>query len=313
MNRREALRGMAAIGAAAVGVPTLAAASPVMWPDLSTPEGNMLAYARLVGSLDPSVTRWGWYDGRMMAARPGMAVMDLLGIRGLGASRVIPHPSGTGYMNLRREVGYFYDLATGKVIDRWTNPLINETVDVIHIANDPVNAPIQPVFPRRFYYRDNKREETPEQPFILSWRRAGDTLFTERVTHLWAENPLDPKIWVRESSGPMIQVTEYTQYAVSARDMADRGKQALSYTGSWSRLAPWQPWMLMGQEPGGTMFVAQTGSAERLADLPDGLADLVRERHPRFLEAPTTIEPGMPGLIRYMRDHKPAPLKATAR
>jgi len=309
MDRRDALLSLLAAGAAAPALARTAPPAAGGWPDLATPEGNMLAYARIVGSTDPSVTRYGWYEGRVMALMPGRAVVDLLGVRGLGASRVVPHPSGTGFMNLRREVGYFFDLATGRTVDRWRNPLNDETVEVVHIANDPVNAPIEPTLPRRTYYRDNSLERSAPQPFVLPWREAGGHLFTERHVHLWAANPLDPKVWVRESSGPMIQVTEYTQYAVPAAILRDRGADRVPYTGSWTRLAPWQPWMLMGQAPGGTFYVAHTGSAERIEDLPAGLADEVAKRHPRFLEAPTRIEPSVPGLVRYMRDHKPAPPK----
>lgn len=117
--------------------------------------------ARIAGSLDPKVTRYGWYEGQ--------AVVDLLNIRGLDASRIVPHPSGTGYMNLRREVGYFFDPKTGRTVDRWTNPLSDETVEVIHIANDPVNVAIEPTFPRRTYCRDDKLGQMPPEPFILPW------------------------------------------------------------------------------------------------------------------------------------------------
>ena len=41
--------------------------------DLSTPEGNMTAYARLQGDLDSSKTKYGWYKGMVSAVMPPAA------------------------------------------------------------------------------------------------------------------------------------------------------------------------------------------------------------------------------------------------
>ena len=105
----------------------------------------MLAMARIVGDLDLSKQKYGWYRGVAMGFRPGEAGRDLFGVMGMGAGRLIPFKDKPGFTNVRRECGYYFDLKTGEVIDTWVNPYTDEKVEVLHIANPQINAPIEPV------------------------------------------------------------------------------------------------------------------------------------------------------------------------
>ena len=111
--------------------------------DLMTPQGNVRAIARLQGNLDMKSDRYTWYDGVVSAVIPGRQVFDLFGFRGMAASRLVPLETEPGYRLLNREFGAYYDLATREVLDTWRNPLIDETVKVVHLANDPVNHTIR--------------------------------------------------------------------------------------------------------------------------------------------------------------------------
>jgi hypothetical protein len=39
-----------------------------------------------------------------------------------------------------REVSYYQDLASGEIVERWTNPLNGKTVCVVQVANDPADV-----------------------------------------------------------------------------------------------------------------------------------------------------------------------------
>lgn len=56
--------------------------------DLSTPRGNMITLARLVGDLDVGQQKAGWYNGYVCGVRPGEAVRDLFGFAGFGMARL---------------------------------------------------------------------------------------------------------------------------------------------------------------------------------------------------------------------------------
>jgi hypothetical protein len=278
--------------------------------DLTTGEGNMLAMARIHGDLDLANIKHGWYRGVMWGFRPEEAGRDLLGIRGMSSARLIPFADKPGYTVVRRECGYYYDLATGETVDGWVNPYTEEKVEVLHIANPQINAPLEPVVRAAKLYDDPAEAAKPPAPYLLDWTVAGDTVFTETRSHLWAKNPLDPAVWRRESSGPMIRITDSTTYVLKLGDVQNRALTTIAHTGQWTHVRPWQPFMLMGAAEGHCMFRCFTGSASRLADLPRDIVALVEKRNPEFLDAPKKIEPSVPGLVRFMRDRKPAPPKA---
>lgn len=274
--------------------------------DLSTGEGNALAMTRLLGSLDPNSIKYGWYTGRLMSIVPGSAGRDLIGVIGLGAARTLPRDAQGRWQLLRRECGFFFDLASGEVIDRWRNPFTDEDVEVVHIANDPVNQTIAPVRSGERLYEQavtNKAEE----PFVLPWQQAGRRAFVESHSHLWAKNPLDPAVWVRESSGPNVQISDMMTYVCDLDELQDPARPSVSYSGNWVHVRPWQPWMLLGAAPGHLMYHCFTGSAARLEDVPPHIAKIVKARLPAFLQPPDKQGKSEGSLNRYIRTRKPAP------
>jgi len=267
----------------------------------------MLAMARIAGDLDLGKVKHGWYRGVLWGFRPGEAGRDLLGVRGMSSARLIPLDGTPGYTVVRRECGYYYDLATGETVDWWVNPYTDETVEVLHIANPQINQPLEPVVRAAKLYDDPAEAARPPAPFLLDWTVAGDTVFTEQRSHLWAKNPLDPAVWKRESSGPMIRITDSTTYVLRLSELQDQRLTTVGHHGQWTHVRPWQPFMLMGAADGHCMFRCFTGSASRLDDLPQDIVRLVERRNPDFLDAPVKVEPSVPGLVRFMRDRKPAP------
>ena len=54
-------------------------------------------------------------------------------------SRVTQQEDGR-YENLHREVAYYTELRTGRIMEEWKNPMIDEMVKVYSVHNDPVNS-----------------------------------------------------------------------------------------------------------------------------------------------------------------------------
>lgn len=290
------------LSAPRVGASTADLTGPYL--DLGTPEGNVLAYARIQGSTDPDATSYSWYTGRVSGFRPGEAARDLMGIIGMGAVRMLPLTNAPGFQMLRKELGFFTDLATGEVIDRWTNPYLGEEVEVVHLANPAINAPIRPYRQAQGLYEeidDGGRGE----PFLLPWKLIGGRAMTERHAHLWVKNPMDPAIWQRESAGERIRISDSNSFNVAIDDLQDRRLRKVQSFGNWTHQRPWQPWMLMGQSPGFIQYTCFTGSAADLDGMPAQIVALARERFPDFLVAPTEVRPAESSLARYMRTREP--------
>ena len=309
MQRRDLIRMGLALPLAGSAIRALAAAPrPDLsgpYIDLNTPEGNVLAYARIQGNIDPEATSYSWYTGRVTGFRPGEAGRDLMGIIGMGAVRMLPLDGDTGFQMLRKELGFFTDLATGAVIDRWNNPYLDEEVEVVHLANPAINASIRPYRQRQGLYEEID-EGGKGIPFILPWKLVGGRAMTEQHANLWVKNPMDPAIWKRESAGEQIRISDSNTFNVAIEDLQNPALKKVQSFGNWTHQRPWQPWMMMGQEQGFIQYTCFTGSAAGLEEMPGQIVGLARERFPEFLTAPTEVAPPESSLARYMRTRKPA-------
>ena len=280
--------------------------------DLSTGEGNKIAFARTQGDLDESKQKVGWFKGYVMGVRPGEAIRDLFGFAGFGVSRLQQNEDGT-IAKILREVGYYTDLESGEILEEWYNPYLDETVPVVPIANDPFNFVIADHFPDPPEFGGLNQEKPPRIPFQLPWTQRGPRMDMEVHIHLYYPNALDPDKWVRESTGKMIQVSEFFAYHLNAADMQNPDKTSLPYHGVWNRTTPWLPWMLMGQSPGFCQYAAFMGAGEDLEQVHDRkLLDYAEKHHPKYFNAPETYDPdeaSLSSLEWYAIERTPAPPK----
>jgi hypothetical protein len=320
MDRRNFLTrsGQAAVGAATLAAGAsltgLAAAAPSMgkpsltgpYIDLTTPHGNMIAMARLQGNLDSTKSKYGWATGVLFGVKPNEKVRDLMGVNVFSSTRVIKQPDGS-FQRLSREVVYYSDLKSGEFLEVYDNPYTNEQVKVVDIANDPFNYKIEEFYPAPPSYGGLNKDAPPRRPFLLDWKIRANMLTMFQYINLYYPSGLQPDKWPRESPGKMSQVSEIFLYLISLADMQNEKKTSVTYTGSWSRVTPWLPWMLMGQEPGHCLYDCQMGTADSLDDIDPKVLDRVRKKNPIYLSAPETwVDPSLSSLEHYALEQKPS-------
>jgi hypothetical protein len=280
--------------------------------DLRTGPGNKLAYARIQGDLDYGKPKFFWFKGYGMAIEPNKKIENLMGTAGFGVIRLAQGPNGS-IRRMCREVITYTDLRSGEVLEEWKNPLTNETVKVVHVANDPFNYVIEDHFPQPPTFGGlNKDAPPPKIPFVLPWYQHGDKLAMEIHIHLLYPNALQPDKWVRESSGPMVQVSEFFAHHVNAADMQNPKLTTVDYQGTWNRITPWLPWMLMGQRPGMMQYQCFMGTTKNLDEVLDKrLLDYCEKNYKKYFDAPTewTEDRSLSSLENYAREQKPAPPK----
>ena len=153
-----------------------------------------------------------------------------------------------------------------------------------------------------------EKGEPRKIPLIFPWRRAGDIITLNTDMHLYYPNALQPDKWVRESSGPMAQVSEMMRYFVSAKDLENPELTSVPFTGTWNRITPWLPWMLMGQTPGHCLYMSTMIKSDSIDIIPQHVRDFSEERYPGMLSAPTEdYGPSISSLEYYSREQTPAP------
>lgn len=322
MNRRDLviLTGSLAAGLGASRQAIGAAAQSVSagfkgpYIDLTTPRGNVLAAVRIDANLDESRQKWASVSGIVSGVRDGEALRDLFGFEVVSVARAWKQPDNS-YRVLHREAILYTDLASGDVLRTWRNPYIDETVEVVDVINDPWNHYFAETV-RKFapeYGGLNKPVERAPEPYSMGFFESGNGIVQTRThINLYYRAALQPDKWPRESAGTMNRVSEFFTTAVKLDDLQDAGKTSVLHTGSWVRVTPWLPWMLMGQASGHIVYHSTVQSFDSL----DGFKPKVRAHtekyHPHMLEAPPREywdKPNLSSLEVYAKTQKPKPPK----
>lgn len=316
MDRRQMLTGGAMLGMGAI-MPMLTQAAMAQTAamaggapggfDPNDPIQNAEVLARMNQGVGPG-THIGWFKGRVFAVIGDEKVIEpLFDVEGFGANRKVSLGNAR-YQSLHREVGYYKDLRTGKIMEEWKNPLLDgELVKVSHIHNDPVNAVIGPTIEAKL-----GEGQVTEFPLRLPWTFMGDLAMTSFDVNTQWKNVLDPKEWPRESSGlDMVRVSEYLQFYAKKADLDNwRNLETIDTHGAWQRLGTWVPWMLMGNRPGHLFYRSHTKLLKGVEELPADILAYTEKNYPKYLEAPTEwVSPNVTSYEVYKLENKPAPVK----
>ncbi|TWB45862.1 DUF1838 family protein [Nitrospirillum pindoramense] len=315
LTRRESL-GLATMAAAA-GALGLASPARATAPafltrvDFKDPKWNRDAYARLDMDLDPTKQKVGWFRGTVYGVRDNEAVRSLFQVDGFSVVRSQQLPDGS-WRRMLREIGFYRDLQTGQLMDTWHNPYTNEDVRVVPIANDPFNFTISEFLPEPPSYGGLNKDKPPKRPFLMNWTDGPDgTVHLSTDIHLFYPSALQPDKWPRESSGAFNRVSEMFHYVVKRRDLEDPAMTHVPAVGSWSRITPWLPWMLMGQAAGCISYFCTFGTAPSIDQLPADVVAKARAMDAKWLSAPDSdYGPSLSSLENYAHQQTPASVPA---
>lgn len=263
--------------------------------DLKSEQGSLEAMVKLRCSLDPKQEELLWWSGTLFAQEPNKPPYPLLGFEGYNICRAEKQDDGIWRL-YTRELTFYRDLKTGKIIDVWDNPMSGERNDVVQVANDPVNTVLN----------------APGRPMQLPWVEAGDQVMLTLNIPLAYPNPLQPNEFPEESSGPVYMGSEHFMFFTERADLENPKLNAVPVTYGWTRIGPWLPWMKLGARPGNLLYVAQGNKRASVNELPEDVQELVRTRYPEYARAPETwVQPNMTSWTYYkqLKQHEAATKK----
>jgi Protein of unknown function (DUF1838) len=223
-------------------------------------------------SLDPTQSTFLTWTGKIYSFIPGEKRKLLFKMLGLSVSRCIPAAEG-GWDFASRELTYYLNPETGEILRKWENPWTDETVPVIHVANNPVQGRFQGKFPAQV--------------------EGDSTTFVFDIFPTYP-NPLaeDPK-FAEYSSYATYQATELFKLTVPTADLFNSELTSVSQLKlSWDRIGQWLPWMKMGDRPGYLIYSAFGGKVSGLTELPQLLQDEINTRVPMYRKAPNSFLDG---------------------
>ena len=245
--------------------------------DLQSEQGSVEAMVKLRCSLDPKQEEILWWAGTLFAQEPGQKPAPLLGFEGYNICRAEKQADGVWRL-YTRELTFYRDLKTGKIIDSWDNPLSGERNEVVQVANDPVNTVLN----------------APGRPLHLPWVEAGDQVMLTLNIPLAYPNPLQPAEFPAESSGPTYMGSEHFMFFAPRADLENPALKSVPVTYGWTRVGPWLPWMKLGTRPGNLLYVAQGNKRASVSELPADIQELVRTHYPEYARAPETwVQPNV--------------------
>jgi hypothetical protein len=281
--------------------------------DLKNPIWNRDAWARIQADLNPEKETICHCRGEVLGVKPGEAVKQLCNFETFLATRLIPQEDGT-IRRLNKEVIFYTDPRSNQIIHEWTNPWTGEVVPVVHVFNDPFNYTISEwlILAPEDFPKDGSKPEPRKIPLMFPWYPMGDDrLVLNTDMHLYYPNALQPDKWPRESGGKMAQVSEMMRYIVKREDLENPELTSVPMVGSWSRITPWLPWMLMGQTDGHCLYISTMTKSDNADIVPEHVRKFSESQRPGMLQAPTEdYGPSISSLEYFAKEQTPAaPLK----
>jgi len=249
------------------------ATSPDPELNLDDPETNFMAMLKIRGDLSSKDFIFA-FPGEAWAMIPQERNYRVFKTFGIGAGRIEEVPEGWRIYN--REVLYYMDPDTGEILNEWVNPFLGgRKVEVMHIANDPVNG---------VFTREGHPVLSPPYPYIAY----GDDIVFLWDFYIFRPADMSRAEYPRYSSGDMDQHAELWGIHGRKSDVLNPDITSGACVMSWSRVASWLPFMEMGNSPGSMVFHSQAVKLlGGVQELPRYVLDYTEKHFPKYLTAPT--------------------------
>ena len=232
-----------------------------------------------------------WWHGQAFSRRQGERDRLLFNVEGMNVRACTSdvHPErGKGYKQVSRELLIYRDVQTGEALSTWENPWTGEVVDVLHVANDPVNF--------AQYEKDRTGQPFRWRGLIAEgqWRR-------NLTVPLFYPNPLAGGY--QAEVGGTYHATEMFNFLGDVADLLDAAKETTGSHVGWARMSDWLPWMKMGGREG-LIYMHTAGLRLSSWDaLPDSMKDEITKHYPAYREPPPLDDnrPNVTSWIYYKR------------
>jgi len=215
-----------------------------------------------------------WWEGGAFSRRQGEPDRHLFDVEGMNvracAAQIDPE-RGTGFRMVSRELLVYRDPATGEALATWDNPWTGETVEVLHVANDPVNFAM--------YEKDRGGA-----PMRWSGHVEGGLWRQTNTVPLFYPNPLGGGF--QAEVGGTYHATEMFNFFGDASELLDPDLARASSHVGWARMSDWLPWMKMGGREG-AIYMHTSGLRLSSWDaLPDSMKEEIATHYPEYTEPP---------------------------
>jgi hypothetical protein len=264
----------ASLAAVAIALAGTAAAARTL--DAANP-ADLLEISKRVqcGEADgkPAVYHW---SGKMYSRIDGEPDRLLFRVEGMNIRTCVTvnDPArGKGWRLVSRELLFYIDPKTGDILRTWKNPWTGDSLEVLHVANDPVN--------QRAAFATNADGTAFSIPTL---RREGRWLFMPIEVPLFYTNPLAGDY--QDFIGGKYHAMEIFDFAFDAAEMLDTRNATAYPIVSWVRTSDWLPWMKMRGRQGQIVINAMGNKLKSFDELPAQMKTEIAANYPAWTAPP---------------------------
>lgn len=244
--------------------------------DLTTPQGAITASRKIHCSTTDNKPIFFSWEGKAYSHRMGEADKHLFNIAGMNVRQCVTAKDkarGAGYRLVSREIMLYLDPKTGEPLETWRNPLLGRDVNVIQVANDPVNQ--RTTYP---YSKDGKPS--------ARWYGRTDhgSWFINLTFPLFYHNELGGDY--QKYVGGAYHATEMFNFMGEVDALKDPSKDTVDVKVGWVRIAQYLPWMEMQGREGMVYFHAAGHKVGGFDELPEVLKTYINTKAPIYRAPP---------------------------
>ncbi|MBE9203662.1 DUF1838 domain-containing protein [Synechocystis salina LEGE 06099] len=242
--------------------------------ELSEPEGQLQALRKIFCSTTDGQPVTYWWEGKTYSRIPGEPDRLLFLVEGMNIRQCGPLADGNDDQDFRmvsREILLYKDPATGEVLRQWENPWTGKTVEVFHVANDPVN----------FSYR---LKDNDGNPIARDLTVLGNQWWMNVTVPLFYPNPLGGKF--QRYVGGTYHATEMFNFFGDVEELSNPQQTSAPASVGWARLSNWLPWMEMGDRVGLLYFHTAGRKLASFDDLSAVMRTEITTNFPEYVEPP---------------------------
>ncbi|KAI8388302.1 uncharacterized protein BYT42DRAFT_559631 [Radiomyces spectabilis] len=251
---------------------------------------NGETFLKLRYATDPEAETFFQWEGTVFAFIPGQPPKRVFECVGMNVARATVE-DGKLYVT-SRELTYFLDPTTHEKLDEWVNPWTNETLPVIHIANDPVQMALPIGIPL------NARSNA-----------ASNTTAVAVEIPLFYPNPLATEEGKFDAydGNKMYQAGEFFTFRCATSDL-EKPDTIDKVDLDWTRICGFAPFMKMGKTNGYLIFhctgykLPQNSTYEQLHPV---LRKEIQDRLSEYAHAPCKYDAAVKSVSSwsYFRQH----------
>jgi hypothetical protein len=242
--------------------------------DLNDPKDVMTANRKIQCSTEDGLAITYWWHGEAYSRRQGERDKHLFDVEGMNIRQCIgvtDAERGEGYKLVSRELLMYKDPTSGEILKTWENPWTGATVDVLQVANDPVN------FTSYHVGRDGK-------PPSWDGTNLGGRWWSTSTIPLFYPNPLAGDY--QAEIGGTYHATEMFNFMGDLDSLLDDGSHTAEVQVGWVRMSDWLPWMMMGGRDGVIYMHTAGRKLDSWDDLSQTLKDEIATNYPDYVAPP---------------------------